>query len=464
MALDTSLSSASRYFENYYTEHAPPGCGWAFVQSGELLLEKFRGVVTCVETQPIDRERIFRIASMTKSFAAAAALKLRAAGVLDFGARAGDLLNDVALSASLKKLSVREILTMSGQLPTDDPSADRFLGFSDEAYAKILEIEPLHVHDGALRHNYSNLAFILLGKIVSRVSGRSALDYILSEIILPAGLKYTQWSPVEIERVVPGHHRVDSVWRPLETIQSSGDGDTFAGLWSNLEDIGRWIGFLGSEVDDDTQVLSRSDRIEMCAPHYRLPKTDLSDPITKESLPQYGFYGYGLRSYVLDGEIYYGHSGGLPGYSSHMRWHSESGLGVVAFSNATYSPVWTPCALALHYLIKERRNRVVTIPPMIESAASALKRLIATPSARGFQDVFSQNVHLDKSEAEIAADFELLQKTLGVAPEQVSLVMSAGLQATVRLRGSGAECEIVFSLSPYDGGKIQEYRFEVKSA
>ncbi|MFP3393936.1 hypothetical protein SB782_34735, partial [Brevibacillus sp. SIMBA_076] len=28
------------------------------------------------------------------------------------------------------------------------------------------------------------------------------------------------------------------------------------------------------------------------------------------------------------------HSGGLPGFSAHMRWHAATGIGVVAFGNS----------------------------------------------------------------------------------------------------------------------------------
>ena len=49
-------------------------------------------------------------------------------------------------------------------------------------------------------------------------------------------------------------------------------------------------------------------------------------------------YGYGL---FVEHDQRWGqfisHSGSYPGYSSHMRWHVPSGLGIVALENARYS-------------------------------------------------------------------------------------------------------------------------------
>ena len=52
-----------------------------------------------------------------------------------------------------------------------------------------------------------------------------------------------------------------------------------------------------------------------------------------------GGYGFGLfvRSDMELGHVV-GHSGGYPGFGSHMRWHPASGIGVIALGNRTYFP------------------------------------------------------------------------------------------------------------------------------
>ena len=51
-------------------------------------------------------------------------------------------------------------------------------------------------------------------------------------------------------------------------------------------------------------------------------------------------YGYGLVSalHKRDGRLV-AHSGGLPGFGSHVEWLPDHGVGIVAFANRTYTPV-----------------------------------------------------------------------------------------------------------------------------
>src|SRR5207253_2171066 len=80
---------------------------------------------------PPDARTLFRIASMTKSFTAAAVLRLRDAGQLHLDDRAAA---HVPAAARLRlptsdspPITVRHLLTMSSGLATDDPWADRHL-------------------------------------------------------------------------------------------------------------------------------------------------------------------------------------------------------------------------------------------------------------------------------------------------------------------------------------------------
>lgn len=458
--MQTKIDLATQHFEKYFQQETPPGCGWALVYNGEIIYEKFLGVAEVDHSEPLTRENIFRIASLTKSFTASAIIKLRALGLLDLDTQASHFLPiHSRVSDILKKLTIRELLTMTGRLPTDDPSADRFLGYSDEQYDAIVSIDPLLVHTNALLHNYSNLAYILLGKIISHTSGKSALNFITEEILNPLGLHKTQWSGINLSSSIYGYHRYNSKWKKVDPIHTRGDGDTFAGLWSNFDDLSRWIGYLGRKIENKREVLSISERIEMCASHYRLAKYDLKDPIKEDTYTQFDFYGYGIWTYIIDGELYHGHSGGLPGYSSHMRWHAESGFGILAFSNATCSPVWNPCALALHAIVSDIRNQVATPPTSITDAAKKLLTLIKSTDMSDLHAVFSNNVFLDKSIEEISSDISCLRNNLGAQIELCAITMSAGLQAKISLLGESKKYEITFSLSPYDDAKIQQYSY-----
>ncbi len=47
------------------------------------------------------------------------------------------------------------------------------------------------------------------------------------------------------------------------------------------------------------------------------------------------------------------HSGGYPGFGSHMRWHPDSGVGVVLLANSTYAPAAILASQLLAHLLED---------------------------------------------------------------------------------------------------------------
>jgi hypothetical protein len=69
---------------------------------------------------------------------------------------------------------------------------------------------------------------------------------------------------------------------------------------------------------------------------------------SRASVTGYGI-GLGIRIDERLG-VSVGHSGGLPGYGSHMRWLPDHGIGVVGLSNVTYGNMHLACIEALEVL------------------------------------------------------------------------------------------------------------------
>lgn len=117
------------------------------------------------------------------------------------------------------------------------------------------------------------------------------------------------------------------------------------GLWSTVGDVARWVGFLESAWADapDTGVLSRWSRREMQRPHV------VAGREADGSIDSYGF-GLRISDHPELGRFIH-HSGGYPGFGSHMRWHPDTRWGVVALANRTYAPMRDACASALAEIV-----------------------------------------------------------------------------------------------------------------
>src|SRR6478609_8564533 len=102
-----------------------PGLQIAVLADGKVAHFTGCGVTDCVTGAVPAADRFFRIASMSKSFTAAAILQLRDRGSLGLDAPVIDYLPWATglsgLTADSPRITVRHCLTMSSGLPSDDP-------------------------------------------------------------------------------------------------------------------------------------------------------------------------------------------------------------------------------------------------------------------------------------------------------------------------------------------------------
>ena len=140
-----------------------------------------------------------------------------------------------------------------------------------------------------------------------------------------------------------------------EPLVAPGAYSAMGGLLSTVEDLARWVGGMTAAWRDDAppHPVDRWSLREM---------QEIARFVATETTTGTGAgtvavgYGYGLQSMHHDvlGRIV-AHSGGYPGFGSHMRWHPASGWGVVALGNATYAPMHVPVAEVLARIVVETR-------------------------------------------------------------------------------------------------------------
>lgn len=275
---------------------------------------------------------------MTKSFSTAAALLLRDDGVIRLDDAIDDLMPALAAlrgpTDDTAPITVRDLLGMSSGLVTDDPWADRHLDLTDDELDRSIQSGPVFARPPGDGFEYSNLGFAVLGRIVRNLTGASLQAVVSERILEPLGLHDTTWT-------APDHHappfRRDGV-SPESPPPGDGAIAPMGGLWSSVSDILRWACWLADAFPardgNDDGPLRRSSRREMQQP-LRFAGVR---PIRDVQVPA----SYGLGLLVLHDPshgIVIGHSGGLPGYGSNMRWTPGGGVALVALSNRTYAPM-----------------------------------------------------------------------------------------------------------------------------
>ncbi len=129
---------------------ASPQLVWAVVLDGRIALH---GGSTAT---------VFRIASMTKSFTAATVLALRDRGELRLDDEI-EVLADQRPTADSPPVTIRDVLSMSSGLTSDDPWADRHLDMDPAELERLVRSGVLHAFPTGTAYEYSNLGYALLG-------------------------------------------------------------------------------------------------------------------------------------------------------------------------------------------------------------------------------------------------------------------------------------------------------------
>jgi CubicO group peptidase (beta-lactamase class C family) len=316
---------------------------------------------------------------------------------------------------------------------------------------------------------YSNLGFVMLGKVISRVAGVRYQDYITRTILLPLGMKNTLWeySQAPVENFALGYRWEQEQWK-IEPILHDGDAAAMGGLITTMDDFSKYLAFHLSAwpardgVEDGP--VRRSTVREMQQPSVYAgtsSKTTMVDGITPNQ--KISFYAKGLV-WGRDSHdvVQVGHSGGLPGYGSQFRFAPEHGVGVVAFSNLRYGPVYAPTTKALNILIERAKLPMRTIMPspvLLQRAAQVLE-LLKDWNETLAASMVADNFFLDRSRADWMAYASKEFAAIGTIKSMSKIKAENQLRGSFTISGQQGDLEIAFTLTPERNPKVQELKIK----
>jgi len=444
--------------------HAP-GIGWAVVRGGQVVLQGSHGTLEDGTDRPWTTATRSRIASMTKSFTAAAVLVLRDEGALALDDPIAAHLPEVAHwngpTSDAPAITVRHLLTMAAGMATDDPWGDRHLDADEATMAHLLAATATFAAIPGTRWEYSNLGYAVLGRLVARLTGSTLQTFVTERLLRPLGMDRTGWLP-EGGDEAQGHRWVDDHWEP-EVPLGDGGFAPMGGLWSTLDDLARWVGFwcdaFPPRDDPDGGPVRRDARREAQQVHRASPSS--RQPATATTPERFAAGGYGMGLQVQH-DLRFGHlchhSGGLPGFGSNMRWLPDRGIGAVALANVTYAPM-----APLSMRILEVLDDAGALPgphgvddSLVAPAAAALVGLLADWDDSRAADLFAANVALDEPFERRRRAAEWLGEELG--PLRLATVKAlTRTSAELTVAGDRGTRVMNMLLSPEVPPRVQAY-------
>ena len=235
-AIDSAVAAALK-------QNRLPGCVVLIGRTDEILFEKAygnRAVKPEVETMTVDT--LFDLASLTKPIATATSVMLLIErGDVELDAPASKYLEEFT-SHDKDNVTVRQLLLHTSGLTPDNHLRDYQDG-AEKAWERICNLKLLS--PPGERFRYSDVGFIVLGRLVERVSGKPLNDFAIANIFTPLGMSDTGYRPPKKHhvRAAPtqernGHWMRGEVHDPRAYELRGVAGH--AGLFSTAQDLARY--------------------------------------------------------------------------------------------------------------------------------------------------------------------------------------------------------------------------------
>jgi serine-type D-Ala-D-Ala carboxypeptidase/endopeptidase len=484
------LRAADELVADFQRNGGAPGVAYGIVAGGALVHTAGYGQ-RWRDGPPPDAGTVFRIASMTKSFTAAAVLALRDDGALRLDDPVAGLVPELRgmrqVSPDAPEITVRQLLTMTAGFPTDDPWGDRQQGLPLPEFAALLRRGVRQAWAPGTCFEYSNLGYALLGRVIAAAAGTSYQDYVASRLLGPLGLYRTGYELAGFEHggLARGYQRGADGWAELVP-DGNGAFAPMGGVFSCVRDLARWVtglaaGFpAGAEADGGPHPLRRASRREMQLPQVTIPPypaLPLPGAAGAGSQLSYGF-GLFVEEHPAWGRLVF-HGGGYPGFGSHMRWHPASGRAVIVLANSTYAGAHELAGRLLDTLLRAapaappggpRPRGPVPAPgtpwPETRQAQQAVADLLRSWDDAAADRIFTPNVAQDEPYPARREKAALTWQRLGPPGGGPARPAESDSPAQLRwwLRGERGEAAVEIKLTPEDPPRVQALSLAVPPA
>lgn len=430
-------------FEQWMKEARAPGLIWGMVKDGRLVHLHAAGVQDLESQRPVGPDTLFRIASMSKAFTAAAIVKLEAEGKLSLDAPAETYVPEMRgwtyPTADSPKVTVRDLLNHTGGFVTDDPWGDRQTPIQPAAFTAMLKAGVPWSRAPGMEMEYSNFGYALLGRIVTNVSGRPYQRYVGEEILKPLGMTasgYDVFASPQGRRAL-GYRWENERWS-REPDMADGEFGAMGGLQTSATDYVKWLVFLTSawpaRDGAETGPLKRASVREMGTEVVPIGADDRPAP-GRTSCPTAANYGFGLMVFK-DCELGTAlqHGGGFPGYGSYMIVLPDQGTALFAFANRTYGGPAGPLNEAARRLIRAETiaPRPLPMTPALEAGFAAARRIWAARDVTVAKESLAENFLMDASAEAWKEEFARFDEAAGRCDTSSAPTPTGALSATFR--------------------------------
>ena len=167
-----------------------PGLQLAIVRNGKLIKTGNYGLANVQDSIPVSNRTVFPINSITKAFTGVAIMQLVEAGKLNLSSPVSEYLPD--LPSSWHPVTIQQLLSHTSGIPNivDEEESVLISPYGEAAAWKQVQTLPIEFKPGE-RFGYNQTNYLLLGRIIDKLSGMPFTEFIKKEQLAKAGMSTT---------------------------------------------------------------------------------------------------------------------------------------------------------------------------------------------------------------------------------------------------------------------------------
>ena len=335
-AIKDIVSEYEEFFRQVIQDRDYPGAAFAVVSRNDILHIATAGHTTMARTQAIDAQTAFRLASVSKTFAAEMVGLLVAEGSLAWDDPVTRYIPEFKINGDASRIRILDLLGQStGLMPHAYDNLLEHGKSMDTIWRRMSDLS--YVCEPGTCYGYQNSVFSLVDPLVEKATSKSYQAQVEQRIFEPldmetASLGYDAF--INNPNHAEPHARRNGRWKTVPVQKNYYRAAPAAGVNASILDMGKWV---QAQLGSHPEVLPAHMIENLQKPRVKT-RRELYRKEWKTMLSS-AHYGLGWRIYDLgDDQLVY-HGGWVSGFRADVAFSPNHDLGIVILLNAESSGI-----------------------------------------------------------------------------------------------------------------------------
>lgn len=365
---ENELAALIADFDQYYagklSEQDIPGGAYAIVQGNKIIATAGFGVREKGLPELVDANTVFRIASVSKTFAGGLTSILASEGNFNWDDKLVKYLPNFSFKTKKynSQLTLEHLLSQSTGVMAN--AYDNLIEANvplDKILPQFSKIDPL-CNPGQC-YGYQNVLFSLIDQVIQKTTNKTYAQLLEERIIKPlqlptASVGLDGFFSTE-NRAMP-HVRARGKWHPTKVAESYYHFSPAAGVNASAIDLGYW---LIAQLGHNPKVLSE-ELLKTITKKRVKTRRDLRRKEWRRYLTD-AHYALGWRVYQFGQDELIYHGGWVQGFRAEIAYSREHQLGLVMLMNAESNLInelgtyfWSGVLTAIHQQQQDKKDQL----------------------------------------------------------------------------------------------------------